>query len=468
MKPLGDRLSTLRAIFKTPEIVYSFSLIILIPVLIVINSITLINVFTNVTDAQAEDKAVVATKLLNDDFSGVTQKQVQAKIDKVTSNTTNQSNQTFFKRLDYFVHDPHTEAFDLIASSNRDSAGQTVKPEADSTSSSETQASPYSFSALNQTWSERSDTVIAATELGQAGYRVNTLIADPTTKNRVAVLSAFVSTEYITSLLNQAFTKSAILLVVVIGLTLAMLFIRSRIYRYSTLFKKLQEVDQMKDEFISIASHELRTPLTSIRGSLSMILEEQNLSPEEQHKMIQNAERSSEQLTALVADLLDVSRIEQGRLQIAPEKIDIGTMIKQVVDLTAPTARPKKLALEFVPPAAPLYVRADRQKLQQVLVNLTGNAVKYTMRGSVTIKTEVEKDAVAVLVSDTGIGMSPEDRANLFKKFYRIRNAQTEHIGGTGLGLWITKSLVELMGGEIFVDSIKDSGTQVKFTLPKA
>lgn len=457
---------SLAAYAKTPEIVYSLALIILIPVLIAVNSIVLINLFAKLVDAQAQDKASATAGLLKRTLDQGSTAEVQDQIDQLVRSTTEGDGRMYFLNLEYIVKNPDKEEFVVKASSDPKEVGDVIKPVADNGSSS-AEDDPRTFTQLNLSWTERRDIAVAATYNGVPGYQISVL-ADDASRERQAVIAAFVSTEYIEQLLTEAYIKSGGLLTLTVVITLLLLFVRSRIYRYSTLFRQLQQVDQMKDEFISIASHELRTPLTGIRGNLSMLLEEHDLSDEEQHKLITNAERSADQLTELVADLLDVSRIEQGRLKLQPERLDVSREISAVVENLRPQADQNKLRLEFEPPENDLAATADRNKLRQILINLIGNAIKYTKQGSVSISAEAKGDFVEIDIRDTGIGMTPQDRENLFKKFYRIRNRQTATISGTGLGLWITKSLVEMMGGSIYVDSIEGSGTQVKFTLAKA
>lgn len=460
LKKLANAGLSLRAYLKTPEIIYSVVLIVLIPVLIVVNSVFLIDQFSGVIAGQAQDKAADTAKLLASSFPAKDISLIQARIDETVSGSDK-----YFLRLDYWTKNPGEVAFTLAASSDNNQIGRVIRPQADTEAS---QNDPRSFTQLNLTWSERRDIAVESVEQDQTGYLVSVLANDPVSKDRLGVISAFVSSEQIGSLLDNAYLRSASLLTITVIITLVLLFLRSRIYQYTSLFKRLQEVDKSKDEFISIASHELRSPLASIRGSLELLLDEHALSEAEKKKMLQNAERSTEQLTTLVADLLDVSRLEQGRIEIKPETVDIGAFISQVVDDIQVQAKAKHISLSFTPPAGKVMVTADKDKLRQILINLIGNAIKYTERGSVSVAIETEGNIVEVFVRDTGVGMSPEDRANLFSKFYRIRNQRTAHISGTGLGLWITKKLVELMSGQIFVDSIEGSGTQLKFTLPKA
>ena len=228
----------------------------------------------------------------------------------------------------------------------------------------------------------------------------------------------------------------------------------------------------MKDDFISIASHELRAPLTVIKGYASMMQEivekEKNNSLKNYLKMISV---SIDRLGNLVEDMLDVSRIEQSRIKMNLIKVSVSQSIKEVSDQFVINARQKNLKLIYNNPEksvekAKILVDVDRFK--QIIVNIISNAIKYTLSGSITISTELDEERKNLLIKirDTGIGMNAKQRERLFQKFYRIQNEKTRNIVGTGLGLWITKKLVQLMKGEIFVDSIEGQGTEFTISFP--
>jgi len=243
----------------------------------------------------------------------------------------------------------------------------------------------------------------------------------------------------------------------------------TRLFEYAMLFRKLKEVDKMKDDFISMASHELRAPITAIRGYLSLFLEDAYGKLDDKPKgILRTTFNIATHLAGLVEDLLDVSRIEQGRMQMTLEKMPIEETVGEIVEQLHFEAEKKGLAFEYRRPAAPLpLIEADKSRLKQVLINLCSNAIKYTPSGSVTVTTEIKDgDKIEIKVTDTGLGMSAEARERLFQKFYRVKTDLTRDIPGTGLGLWITKQIVELMKGRIYVDSIEKVGTQVSVLLP--
>jgi len=241
----------------------------------------------------------------------------------------------------------------------------------------------------------------------------------------------------------------------------------------------LQELDQMKTEFVSIASHELLTPISAIMGYLSMILDE-NIAPvtnPKTKKFLEAVYASAKRLSKLVEDLLNVSRIEQGRIVIDRQAIDPVKAAKEVIAETLPKAKEKKLSIELEEPKETIpKVYADFDKTKEVLVNIVGNAVKFTKKGGITISLSTSRDEevqgkrgqgnyVVISVKDTGVGIPKEEQENIFKKFSRAGRWATRDVQGTGLGLYISKSLVEVMGGKIWVDSDGGKGSTFSISL---
>jgi signal transduction histidine kinase len=287
---------------------------------------------------------------------------------------------------------------------------------------------------------------------------------------KIALLNLKMSVKVTDDLTRQTLIISGIILIITLLIIIALLMINTRLFEFAILFNKLKEIDQMKDEFISMASHELRSPITAIKGYVSMFADGSfGVISEQGKKSVAIIESSIRRLADLVEDLLDVSRIEQNRLQVTPEETNLNEIISMTVDEMAVSAQAKKITLSYPTKGESLpTVSADKDKLRQVLVNLIGNAIKYTPAGSVLVTAQPQPDDkyLIIRVKDSGIGMSAQEREELFNKFYRIKNESTKGIIGTGLGLWITKQLVNLMGGEIYVDSIVGTGTEFSFTIP--
>ena len=220
--------------------------------------------------------------------------------------------------------------------------------------------------------------------------------------------------------------------------------------------EKLKELDQMKTDFISIASHQLRTPLTAIKGYSSMILEGTYGDTSLKIKgAVDKIFQSAQRLIYIVNDLLDISRIEQGRFQPALEEVKIANVLRDVVEELKPNAEKKSLDLSFSVSVddAEVKIKADPSKIRQVLTNLVDNAIKYTPSGYV--KAELKKDGNGILISvkDSGVGMSQETLSNLFQKFTRAKNVAKLHTDGSGLGLYIAKQIIDAHQGKIWAES---------------
>ena len=229
-----------------------------------------------------------------------------------------------------------------------------------------------------------------------------------------------------------------------------------------------REVDRMKTEFVSLVSHELRTPLTSIKGYVDLLMEgEVGPLSDDQREFLGIVVSNAERLVALINDLLDISRIEAGRVELQRLPVDFSRVVSGVLTSLRPQIEAKGQRIEIaVPPALP-PIDGDLDRLIQILTNLVANAHKYTPAGgTITIAARATPGTLQFSVADDGIGMTDEEQAQLFTKFFRARNRTTQEVGGTGLGLTITRSLVELHGGDITVTSTPDTGTTFSVTLP--
>jgi signal transduction histidine kinase len=233
---------------------------------------------------------------------------------------------------------------------------------------------------------------------------------------------------------------------------------------------KLRELAEMREEFLALTTHDLRSPLTVISGVISFFTSGRlgKLSPEQQN-MVAMMERNAQSLIELVNDLLDASKLESGTLRLDVASIDMHGIIDEIRETMEPLAREKGITVEEeITPELPT-VEADRPKLRRILVNLLSNAVKFTGKGgTVRLKAEPLGEEVRISVSDTGVGIAPDDVARLFDKYEQARSRATRGEKGTGLGLYITKQLVELHGGEIKVESEVGRGSTFSFTLPAA
>ncbi len=233
---------------------------------------------------------------------------------------------------------------------------------------------------------------------------------------------------------------------------------------------ELAELSQVKTEFLATTSHELRTPLNSILGFSRLILDGLCESRDEERELLRDVLSSAEHLLSIVNDLLDVAKIEAGKLRMSPEAVDLGSVIKDAKAVVGVQAAAKHLTLvdEIETANLPL-VTADKARVKQVLLNLMSNAVKFTDRGWITIRGRSlpERGYVEVELQDTGMGVPAGKQQHLFEKFRQIDGSFTRQQGGSGLGLAICRSLVEMMGGRIRLWSAgAGCGTTVTFSLP--
>jgi signal transduction histidine kinase len=252
----------------------------------------------------------------------------------------------------------------------------------------------------------------------------------------------------------------------IIFLIIILLGRQARIIDYASLYARLKQVDQMKDDFVSMAAHELRSPLTIIRGYVEMLGEGAGMS-DASKVHLQHIDRAALQLNSLIGDILDVAKLQEGRMSFNFTALDVSQDIAQVVDSFMRPAQDKGLTLLYTPAPLP-SISVDTDRFRQLMINLVGNAIKYTPQGEVRVTTAADAEHVTIRVSDTGMGISAEDQQKLFQKFFRVKSQETEKITGTGLGLWITTQIVKAMKGVISVESIKGKGTDFIVTFPIA
>ncbi len=231
---------------------------------------------------------------------------------------------------------------------------------------------------------------------------------------------------------------------------------------------QLQKLDETKDEFLSMASHQLRTPLTSIKGYLSMLIEGDagDVTPEQKH-MLNEAFVSSERMVRLIGDFLNVSRLQTGKFVIEKRPIDLARLVKHEIEALAPNAAARDMKFIYKAPKDIPKLELDENKIQQVIMNFSDNAIFYSKDGSkITVKLEKTPKFVEFRVIDNGIGVPKSEQADLFKKFFRATNARTARPDGTGVGIFLAKKVIDDHNGSIIFESKEGKGSTFGFRIP--
>jgi len=229
----------------------------------------------------------------------------------------------------------------------------------------------------------------------------------------------------------------------------------------------LQELNRLRSELIANVSHEVRTPLGLIKISCtSLLAEDVDFDRETQHKFLRSIDEETDRLERIVDNLLDLSRIESGRLRLDMRPTDVGRLAREVMENMEAQATRHRLVHNF--PPDPLVAIIDSKRVEQILRNLLSNAIKYSPEGgTIAVRGCEDERHIIVQVSDQGIGVPAEDLERVFERFYRVDNETTQSVGGVGLGLAVCRSIAEAHGGRIWVESALGVGSTFYFTLKR-
>nr|WP_276603245.1 ATP-binding protein [Nannocystis pusilla] len=231
---------------------------------------------------------------------------------------------------------------------------------------------------------------------------------------------------------------------------------------------EIRRLERVRRDFVANVSHELRTPVSIIRANAETLLDGAIEKPEVARRFLDAQLRSADRLAALVADLLEISRIEAGTYEISPDEIELEPIVAHTIDEVERLAQEKHIEITSDVPED-MTVWADEQALEQVLLNLIDNAVKYTPTGGkIVVRAKKRDDMVRIEVEDNGPGIEARHRARVFERFYRVDKGRSREVGGTGLGLAIVKHLAEAMEGQVGVEPAEPQGSLFWLTLPAA
>jgi signal transduction histidine kinase len=257
------------------------------------------------------------------------------------------------------------------------------------------------------------------------------------------------------------FTEEDTTIMTTLALQVGIALQNARLYVAQTAtVAQLRELDRLKSSFLANMSHELRTPLNSILGFADVILEElDGPLTENMNNDLKLIQKNGQHLLHLINDVLDMAKIESGRMNLAIEKFPLTEIIEEVTSITSPLASEKNLAL-FIEPGSDreLEISADRTRLRQVMINLVNNAIKFTEKGRIAIHAARDGEDVLIRIKDTGIGIPPEQLESVFQEFVQVDTSTTRKVGGTGLGLPISRKLIEMHGGRLWAESTGVNG----------
>lgn len=435
---------------KNPAILYSLVLIFVMTGIVFFNAYFSLHKFQAHMDRTLQDKAVLAEdvfRILAGDIFG-NREELQAKIDEIKKEDSE------IRDILIMVPGQKREEFEVIAATEREKIGAVTN-----------EIIPV-FAWQNES---RGSAVVFS---DQAGRFLNvTKALNDASGEKAGLLSLSLSLNEDDAFFNNIIKQVYVVAVISVSIVLLLVLNHVRLLRYAIRAAKLEEIDKMKDDFIAMASHELKSPLVAIRGYAELLKDGIGQADDEktvqQRRYLENIDTSALRLKDLVEDVLEVSRIEQNRLPIGNEQVDLTKIVAEAAEEAGVMASQKKLLLKNKFDQTTL-VSGDKKRIKQILINLLSNGIKYTPEGSVEISGKEDDKYVYVTVADTGLGISAEAVKELFTKFYRVKTKDTQRISGTGLGLWISKEIAVKMGGDLSVESIEGVGSHFTLKLKKA
>lgn len=430
---------------ENPGIIFSLVLLVLIPTAFFINTYLTNKSYENAINTITYSKTALVEYVMNSFLQEkiADDQLLQSAIDRIMNEESSITLLSIIKKND-------RDEYKIVASSDKSLVGQTQK----------------NTSRNNLAW-ERLEGIAFLDESGSNRFWNVTKLVFDGSGNKAGLISMDYSIRDSDAIIQKTINNSYWILILTIIIVILMVSNQARLFGYALTLTKLKEIDKMKDMFISMASHELRSPLTAIKGYLEFLKEKKEVfEDKESNQYVTNISISVDRLNNLVEDMLEVSRIEGNRLPMEIKTLDPEPVILQTVEEMRSQAEKKNLAFNYKSSEIPATVSADPERLKQILINFISNAIKYTEKGSIEVNSLIRDNYFLITVADTGMGISSENQANLFQRFYRIQNDKTKGIIGTGLGLWITQEIARKMKGKITLESIEGVGSHFTLYLP--
>ena len=445
---------------ENPAILFSLALIVLIPLALYFYVFLTVQSFESaaMNEIEAHDFTVsdALLAMVERDFpakDAANPEALQRSIDRIVANDTR------LKNIRVIVKDGRD--YKAIAAQNPDQVGMSI----------DVTPSLNGESLIAYSWVNASEDVSSEIEI--AGEKLRRVVKVFVGRNGevYALAAADFSINRTLDMIAASVYQSYLIMGVIMILSLFLIVQHTRLFSYVGLSKDLQQKNTAKDNFIRMATHELRAPVTVLTGYTDLLKEDlAGTVDADQQKYIDRMVLSVKNLSDLMADILEVSHLEQGRTDFEPEIIEPDIVVKEIVDGLAAKAEQKGLKLSFDAKGFSHKIRVNPVCFKRIVTNLVENSIKYTPAGkvAVTVAAQTAKKRCAVTIQDTGFGISAEGQAHLFEQFYRVKTQENAEIPGTGLGLWMSREMARKMGGDIMLESIERMGSKFFIFFPLA
>jgi len=443
---------------ENPAILFSLALIVVIPLALYFYVLLTVQSFENAAMNEIEAHDFTASDALlamvERDFPAkdtANLEALQKTIDRIVANDTR------LKNIRVIVKDGRD--YKAVAAQNRDQVGMSI----------DVTPSLNGESLIAYSWVNASEDVSSEIEI--AGEKLRRVIKVFVGEDGevYALAAADFSINRTLDMIAAGVYQSYLIMGVIMILSLFLIVQHARLFSYVGLSKDLQQKNTAKDNFIRMAAHELRAPVTVLTGYTDLLKEDlAGTVDADQQKYIDRMVLSVKNLSDLMADILEVSHLEQGRTDFEPEIIAPDIVVKEIVDGLAAKAEQKGLKLSFDAKGFSHKIRVNSVCFKRIVTNLVENSIKYTPAGkvAVTVAAQTAKKRCAITIQDTGFGISAEGQAHLFEQFYRVKTQENAEIPGTGLGLWMSREMARKMGGDIMLESIEKMGSKFFIFFP--
>ncbi len=454
--------SGLLFIKKNPGILFSLVLIVLLPVALYYNTFSTIQSLQKAVEMGLQSQSITINNtlgaLLRRDFQAKGRENVamlQKTIDTLAGNIASEGGEALgsgvnLENIRVIVREGN--GYKVIAAQEATEVGKTIN----------TDPSLNGEATIAIAWSNATDVLTAVEEGKDKYWRIIKVFTDNGTHEVYGLAVADISLRETDNFITSAVIQAYVILVVVIIMVLFLILQHTSLFFYVSRTQVLEEQNKVKDQFIRMAGHELQGPITNMKWVLEALSDEMANGTDTQKLYLERITTSINGLGKLVTDILEVSHLQQGKMDFEPQKILPADIIAQIIGSVKLKAEGKGLKISYEPNDFRYYVNANQARFTQIVTNLIENAIKYTPAGEikVSIKAETGRGRCIITVQDTGFGISAEGQKNMFSQFYRVKTEANAGIPGTGLGLWMAREMARKMGGDIMLESIERMGSR--------